>query len=194
MQVMFFFLMTLSVTAVAAPSTAEIQEATASIRALIRPLLPGAKENKKTPTELKGFRLDTCEKHKVDWMSVLMMKSELTLRYTFKTGCDIEGSVKPRVFQPFPAEFKLKNLKNYSSIAAQNRITATMETKPILRLEQSEGLLKGPKGSVKFTSDYRVQIDPMKGKNPIEKNLGGVIHITEIYGKKVDIKEKIRVE
>lgn len=192
MKVIFFFLMTLSVTAEAAPTTAEIQEASASIRALIRPLIPGG--NKALPSELKGFRVDACEKHKVDWMSVIMMKSELTLRYSFKPGCDIDGSVQPRVFQTFPAEFKLKNLKNYSAIAAQNRITATMESKPILRLEQTEGKLSGSKGVVKFTSDYRVQIDPMKGKNPIEKNLGGEIRISEIYGKKVDIKEKIRVE
>ena len=186
--------MTLSVTAQAAPSTSEINEATASIRALIRPLVPGQKNKKALPSELSGFRVDACEKHKVDWMSVLMMKTELSLRYTFKTGCDIEGTISPRVFQPFPAEFKLKNLKNYTSIAAQNRVTATMESKPVLRLEQSEGQLKGPKGLVKFTSDYRVQLDPMKGKNPIEKNLGGEIRISEIYGKKVDIKEKILVE
>jgi hypothetical protein len=40
-----------------------------------------------------------------------------------------------------------------------------------------------------------VRINPLKQKREmISENLGGEIRISEIYGKKVSIKEKIKIE
>lgn len=171
----------------------EVDEAKRSIKSLIGPLLPGLK-NKTPPKELKDFRVDGCPKHKINWMDVLMMKSKVTLDYKFQDGCDLEGSVTPKVFSKFPASFKLRHLESYNQIESQNKITGSFDSKPILKLDMSDGILTGKKGQVKFTAEYEVQIDPMKPKNPIDKNIGGEISIHEIYGEKVSIKEKIRVE
>jgi hypothetical protein len=171
----------------------EIDEAKRSIKLLIAPLLPGLK-TKTLPKELKNFRVDGCPKQKINWMDVLMMKSKVTLEYKFQEGCDIEGSVTPKVFADFPVNLKLRNLESYHQIEAQNKVTGSFESKPVLRLDMTEGVLTGKKGTVKFTSQYEVQIDPSKPKKLVDKNLGGEISITEIYGEKVAIKERILVE
>ncbi len=168
----------------------EIEDAKLSIKSLMAPILAG--QAKARPKGTDKFRVDTCSKEKVNWMNVLMMKEEATLNYKFKVGCDIEGTIKPKVFQPFPVNLKLRNIRSYSNVASQNTITAQVESKPILNIAMRSGILSGNKSTVKFEADYQVQINPMS-KNAIEKNLGGELRISEINGKKVNIKEKILV-
>ena len=186
--IIFLWMMSLGITA----PTQDVKEAQISIKALIRPLIPG--QNKTLPKEVKDFRVDLCEKHKVNWMNVLLMRETVTLEYKFKEGCDIQGTITPKVFTPFPSKLALKNLKSYEEIETQNKVTASIETKPLMFLEMREGKLKGKKGIVKFEADYQVRLDPMKKKDVVEENLGGEIRILEIHGKKVSIKEKIKVE
>lgn len=171
-------------------ATSEVEDAKLSIKSLITPILAGQSQTRPKGTE--KFRVDTCPKKKIDWMNVLMMKEEATLDYKFKVGCDIEGTVKPKVFQAFPVNLKLRNIRSYSNVTSQNTITAQLEGKPILNLAMRSGILSGNKSHVKFEADYQVQINPMSEK-AIEKNLGGELRITEINGKKVNIKEKILV-
>lgn len=170
----------------------ELDEAKQGIQALISPLLPGVGSQKR-PEALSGFRVDGCPKYKVNWMNVLMIKEKAELSYRFQEGCDIEGTIAPRVFSPFPLELKLRHLKHYDHIKSTNRITATLESEPKLHLDLTDAELKGPKSLVKFTADYEVQIDPLSPKKPVKKNLGGQLHITEINGEKTAIKEKILV-
>lgn len=168
----------------------EIEDAKRSVRSLIQPLLGGSSKGRPKGTE--KFRVDACEKKKVNWTDVLLMRTEVTLEYKFKTGCDIQGIIKPKAFQPFPVSLDLRNVQSYKKITAISTLTASLETKPILNLEVKEGILKG-KDVVKFEMDYQVQMNPLV-KNPIEKNLGGELRITEINGKKTSIKEKILVK
>jgi hypothetical protein len=188
----FILLFLILLPAAQASSSIEVEAAKKSVRALITPLLPGNTKTKNT--SLKGFRVDTCERKKIDWMEVLLRKKEVTLEYDFRPGCDIKGITKPRVLESFPASFNLRNIETYSHIASQNRITATFETKPVLTLNVQEGVLQGKKGKVKFEADYRVRINPLKKDDPVEQNLGGELRIKEIYGAKVNIKEKIYVK
>lgn len=186
---LLFVQLFLSYFAMAATSL-EVEEAKKSIQSLIQPLIKG--QTKTRPDELKGFRLDTCEQPKIDWMAVILMQKTVTLDYKFKEGCDIQGALSPKVFTPFPADFALRHLKTYERIESQNKITASIESKPVMFLQITEGTLTGPKGNVKFEADYRVRLNPL-AKNPVEKNLGGELRISEIYGRKVHIKEKILV-
>ncbi|MGE3611334.1 MAG: hypothetical protein AB7I27_17200 [Bacteriovoracaceae bacterium] len=176
----------------AAVHNIEVKEARESIESLITPLLGPSKKSVKN--SLDRFRVDKCEKYKINWMNVLLMKESATLTYHFKEGCDIEGSFTPKLFQSFPIALKLKNLQSYEKISTQNTIFANIESKPILRLEMREGELTGKNGSVKFEVDYAVQINPANRSKVLEKNLGGEIRISEIYGKKTAIKEKIKIE
>lgn len=173
-------------------SADEISEARQSISSLISPLLPGTR--KAISKLAKDFRVDKCQTEKVNWSDVLMMRKSVTLVFKFKEGCDIEGSVTPKVFSAFPAEFKLRNLKLYDRVQSMNTVRSTFESKPIMTIELREGILYGRPGKVKFEADYQVQIDPLNRQKPVEKNLGGEVRISEIGGKKVSIKEKIFVE
>jgi hypothetical protein len=169
----------------------EIEDAKRSVRSLIQPLMAGSSKSRPKGTE--KFRVDGCDNKKVDWMGIILMRSSATLDYKFKKDCDIEGTITPKVFQSFPASLKLRNIQSYSKVDSQNKVTANLETKPILNLEILEGVLSGKKSLVKFEADYKVQMNPT-AKNPVEKNLGGEIRILEINGKKTNIKEKIFVE
>lgn len=178
----------LSFTAVA---SREIEDVKTSIQSIIAPLI--AKSGPGKPTPPKGFRIDKCEKKNINWFNVMTMKEEVTMEFKFSPGCDIQGSLKPKIFAPFPARLDLRNIKSFSKMTSENRITATFENSPILNLEITAGELVGDKTKVKFDADYKLQINPL---NPtgIEKNLGGELRIKEINGKKVSIKEKIYVQ
>ncbi|HXH30110.1 MAG TPA: hypothetical protein VNJ01_04805 [Bacteriovoracaceae bacterium] len=178
----------LSFNAIAAQN---IEEAKKSIATLIKPLLPG--QPNKRPPGTEKFRVDKCEKEKINWGDVLLMKSDASLNYKFKEGCDIEGSIQPKIFSEFPANLNLRNLNSYKKIQSSNKITATLESKPILNLAMREGVLSG-KDRMKFEVDYQVQINPTSTSKPVEKNLGGELRITEINGQKASIKEKIVVD
>src|SRR5687768_1539052 len=117
----------------------EIEDAKRSIRSLIQPLMAGNAKSRPKGTE--KFRVDGCEKKKIDWMGVLMMRESASLNFKFKEGCDIEGTIVPKVLQPFPANLNLRNIQSYSKIETMNKVTANLETKPILNLEMREGIL-----------------------------------------------------
>lgn len=170
----------------------ETEEAKKSLKALIEPILQ--RQIKDPKAALGEFSVEKCEKHKINWMDVILMRESAALTYSFKPGCDIEGTVNPTVIKPFPVDLKLKNLQNFTRLESENKITPTIESMPIMNLAVRAAKLTGKNGLVKFEADYAVRINPMKKKNMVEENLGGEIRITEIYGKPVTIKEKIKVE
>lgn len=170
----------------------ETEEAKKSLKALIGPILQ--RQMKDPKAALGEFSLEKCEKHKINWMDVILMRESAALTYSFKPGCDIEGTVNPTVIRPFPVDLKLKNLHNFTRLESENKITPSIESKPLMNLAIRSARLTGIKGIVKFEADYAVRINPMKKKDMVEENLGGEIRITEIYGKSVSIKEKIKVE
>lgn len=167
----------------------EIEDAKKSVMTLIAPLLSTPQKASK---EVAKFRVDACPQEKINWMDVLLQKKEVTLHYAFKEGCDIQGTITPKLFEVFPASLQLRNIPSYSKIETKNRVTANLEAKPILNLAMREGSLLG-KHKIKFEADYRVQLNPLS-ENLLEKNLGGELRITEINGKKTSLKEKIFVK
>lgn len=169
----------------------QIEDAKRSIMTLIRPLISG--QSKERPKGTEKFRVDGCDKVKINWKNVLLMKDKATISYKFKEGCDIQGDIEPKVLSPFEANLDLRNIESYSRIETKNKITADLQTKPILNLEMRDGFLSGKAHKVKFEVDYGVQLNPMK-KKAIEKNLGGELRISEVDGKPVSIKEKIMVK
>lgn len=171
----------------------ESEMAKKSLRALIEPILQ--KSVKDPKSEIKGFSVKNCERHRINWMDVILMQKSAALTYTFKPGCDIQGTVYPTILKAFPVDLKLKNLRDFSRLESENKITATIESQPIMNMAVRSARLTGPKGLVKFEADYSVRIDPIKkGKEMVSENMGGEIRITEIYGRPVSIKEKIKVE
>ena len=184
------FLLMLSLMPLWAIGGTEVEDAKQSIKALIQPLI--GQTATKRPKGSEKFSVEGCDKKKINWMNVLLMRDTATLDFKFKKNCDIQGSITPRVLKPFPANLDLRNLQSYSRVETVNTITAELLDKPILNLEMREGTLSG-KHKVKFEADYKVQINPV-AKNPVEKNLGGELRILEINGKKTNITEKIMVK
>jgi hypothetical protein len=172
-------------------ASTEVEDAKRSVLSLIQPLMAGSAKVRPKGTE--KFRVDECEKKKINWMNVILMKESASLDFKFKEGCDIQGTIKPMVLRPFPANLDLRNIQSYSRIETQNTITANLEMKPILNLEMRQGVLSGQKSKVKFEADYGVRINALD-KKAISENLGGELRISEINGKAVNIKEKILVE
>lgn len=170
-------------------ASAQIEEAKVSIRTLIQPLI-GQNSNKPKGTE--KFRVDACERNKINWMDVLLQKEEAEMEFIFKEGCDLQGKVKPKVLSPFEANFDLNNLQSYKKVETKITISADLQTKPILKLEMRKGILSG-KHILKFEADYRVRINPNASKD-VDENLGGELRISEIDSKKVNIKEFILVK
>lgn len=169
----------------------EVQDAKRSIEALIQPLMAGSAN--KRPVGTEKFRVDKCEKHKINWMNVLLQREEARMKFTFAPGCDISGSIQPKMLQEFPANLDLRNLQSFTRVETINKVTANLETNPILNLEMRRGTLTGKSSNVKFEADYAVRINPVGGKT-VSENLGGELRISEINGKKVSIKEKIYVK
>src|SRR5690606_7733414 len=95
----------------------ELTDARQSIKSLIAPIIPGLKLKKHTA----NFRLDKCPREKINWMNVLLMKEEVTLNYKFLPGCDIQGSIKPKVFSSFPTDLKLRHVRSYNQINSSSR-------------------------------------------------------------------------
>lgn len=186
MKFLLMFLFSSFVTA-----STEVQDAKRSIEALIQPLMAGSSKSRPKGTE--KFRADNCEKHKINWMDVLLRKQEAVMKFTFKPGCDIQGEIRPEILKEFPANLDLRNLQSYDRVETMNKVTANLEAKPILNLEMRKGHLTGKKTRVKFEADYRVRINPIEGKT-VSENLGGELRISEINGKKVSINEKIYVK
>lgn len=175
-----------------AKANAETEEAKKSLRALITPILQRPVKDPKTLT--KDFSVAKCEKHQINWMEAILKPKSVALTYTFRPGCDIEGTVYPTIFKPFITNLKLKNLHNFHHLSSENKITASLEALPIIYLEIRSAKLSGTKGDIKFDADYSVRINPAKTGDPIQENLGGEIRIKEIYGKPVTIKERIMIE
>lgn len=173
-------------------ATSETEEAKKSLRALLTPILQ--KPVKDPKALIKDFSVANCDKHKINWMNVILMRESAALTYKFKPGCDIEGTVYPTIIKPFTTDLKLKNLQNFTHLISENKITASLETEPVMNLEVRSAKLTGAKGVVKFDADYAVRINPLEKKNPVTENMGGEIRITEIYGKPVSIKEKIKID
>lgn len=174
----------------------EVEDVRQSLKALLNPILqkPSKQVPKASKALLKEFSVEKCEKHKINWMDVILMKESATLTYRFAPGCDVEGTIRPAVFKPFPANLDLKNLQSFTRLESENTITATIESKPVMNLAVRSATLNGKRGKILFEADYGVRINPLLKNNPVEENLGGVIRITEIFGKKVSIQEKIKID
>lgn len=187
-NILLILLMLYSTCSFAGSKTVEVKK---SLQALISPLLQRSSKGKMS---LKDFSVAKCARHKIDWMNVILMREVVALKFQFAPGCDIEGVVYPAVFKPFNTVLKLKNLEHFNQIHSENKITSSIESHPILNIAVRSARLSGVKDLVLFEADYQVRIDPLKKNDPIADNMGGEIRISEINGKKVTVKEKIKID
>ena len=186
MKILFCFLLLSPVLAAENPQVEAVKQ---SLRTMLTPILSknlGSKELGKS-----SFSIKACERTNVNWKNFLLLQEEFRLNLSFKEGCDVEGTVSPKPFSPFPAKLKVRNLYGFKELEMMNKLASTLETNPVLTLTVTKGILTGPKGKVRFEADYDVRIDPLNREDPIKEDLGGNIRINQIFGQKVSIKEKV---
>lgn len=186
MKILFCFLLLSPLLAAENPNVAAVKQ---SLRTILAPIL--SKNLGKKDVGSSHFSIKECEKTKINWRKFLLLQDELKLNFSFKKGCDVEGTVGPKPFTPFPAKLAVRNLYGFKELETTNKLNSTLETNPIISLTISQGTLKGPNGDVQFEAEYDVRIDPLNREDPVKEDLGGTLKINQIYGKKVSIKEKI---
>lgn len=163
----------------------KISDAKESITSLIAPLVGEIKKKNK-------FRVNNCQKEKINWGKILLSPmNEHPLHFKFTDACDVEGIIKIKAFEAFPADLKLRNLDSFTALHSKNKFALTFEAKPLLTLNILEGELSG-KNRVRFKASYSVRLNPTSPKE-LNENLGGTITFTEINGKSVNVTEKIYI-
>lgn len=175
-----------------ASTSSEVELAKKTIIGIISPFL--VRDTNKSTKKALAFRVDECEKYKIDWGKMLFSQEKVTLTYHFKTGCDIDGEITPKIITPFPVSLKLQHLGPYTLVESTGEINANLQVQPIINLEMKKGLITGSKGTIHFVADYHLQLNPLAEGKEKTKNLGGTLLISEIHGKKVHIKEKFFIK
>lgn len=182
----FFFVFS---SASLASNSQDISYAKKTITGLISSLLVQNKQNESKKTI--SFRVDQCEKYKIDWTKMILAQEKVEFKYTFNEGCDLEGSFTPKFVTPFPINLMLKNLGPYKKVNSLAKIYANLETHPIINLEISEGILSGDDKNVSFDAKYKLRLNPLANEKNRLENLGGEILIKKIGSRTTKIKEKI---
>lgn len=184
----FFLILALSLPAFAA-SNQDISYAKKTIQTLLLPIM--AKTGQKPSHD---FRIDQCEKYKIKIEDLLLSQKKMVIDYKFKDGCDLQGSISPKIMQEFPIKLDIRHAADFHQILSTNKITADLDFRPTMILESRSGLLKSKKGDVEFELDYRIKINAMAEGEDKHEDLGGEIRINKIFGEKVSIKEKIKIK
>lgn len=168
------------------PAFAQNLDETNSLEKLFQGPLNAGKTSQKDQSQ---FRVDQCEKIKMNLQNLLSGNHGLIINYQFKSGCDIQGKVHPKIFQPFFVKLNLKH-STYSYFEGQSTIKSDLQLNPSLDLEVRNGLLKGKNSSLKFEADYKFLPKASDGKY-ILVPLGGEIRIFEMNNKKTKIVKKM---
>lgn len=151
-----------------------------ALQAVIQEIL----QNRKAGS-YKNFSVKDCPKHKVDWVKIILKRQKQTLTYNFAKECDLDGTVEPQVLEKFPLNFRLRNLDEFNSIKGEAKLSPTIASRPLLRLDLANTEMSSPKENIKFRAYYEAEIDPFSSK-VVGKHLGGKIFIEEINGKKIN--------
>jgi len=170
------------------PSKHDEENSIQSIKLILRTITTERKTNQE---KLNHFRIDNCQDPKINWAQILTSHSQASIKFKFKEGCDLNGEINPQFIKPFKINLDLRNLFHFTTFQSDNQISAILERHPILKLEITNGLLKGLNSEVKFNANYSIRI---KSSNEMTKAeyLEGEIIITEINSRKIKIIHKIK--
>lgn len=143
--------------------------------------------------DLKGssFEASECKIQKEKWLALLLGGPSFKEEIKFTKKCDLEGTFSPKVGSNFPIDLKIRNFKTFNKLNGQTLITLTLEMEPKLSIKLSSASLIGEKKKVLFDINYAATVNPLNSKI-IEKDLGGMLLIREIDGKKVNKKYPLK--
>lgn len=170
------FILSLSFSANAAPQT--------QIKSLLKSLFPFISANKSSVIKTHNCKID-----KQKWTMLLLTQQTFKQTFKFAKGCDLDGTIHPKLNAPFPINLKVRKLKNYQSIKALGKISLDYKEEAVLSVELKKAHVTGKK-SAKFDIDYAVVIDPLSEKI-IKKHKGGSLHIKSLNGKAINKKIKL---
>jgi hypothetical protein len=165
--------------------TVQEKEASAAVEKIVALFSPS---NNKTKD---GFRVDKCPIPKQKMMELAIFKQSFTHSFNFASGCDVSGVVTIKMDETFPLNLKVRNLKEYQSLASQVALTVgTTDGGINYKMNLSAGKLTGIKRNISFFGHYNYPLKLEEMKN-LKTTGSGEVTITEIDGKKANYKKVI---
>jgi len=156
------------------------------ISALI-PLLPTDKFPK------DSFNIRGCTGDRFKLIKLVALNRGFTEDYQFEDRCDVEGRLSPLIAKPFEAQFKLRNLNDFTFVKMTLLLTIKHESEGIrVSFEAQKGELTSPKSSIIFNGHYSFLIEAATAQ--VQKNEGGIFRTISINGKPISFAEKILIE
>lgn len=145
----------------------------------------------KKSIEKGTFQVSQCDNNSRSWVVAAMMKSTLKKSYAFKDHCDVAGSFSANFSTPFPMDFALRNLQDFTSVKMLVKMNLDKSKKGInYKFEVVESTLRSPKQTIKFVAEYEVEIDMINGE-PFPDTQKGHFTITELDGKPMNDRNNL---
>ncbi|MCO4794802.1 MAG: hypothetical protein KC493_13875 [Bacteriovoracaceae bacterium] len=160
-----------------------------AVKTLFKAMMPFLKDG----NARGNFIVRGCRDYRKEWASVLLTGQKQTFNYSFKKGCDIQGTISAMPGRKIKMNLKLRNVGIFERVdmGISYSIKLNMITRVDFKITDGTLFAKG-EGDTSFTGDYAVELNPMK-KSLIERNLGGNLYFSKIFGKDVKISKKIMV-
>ncbi len=140
------------------------------------------------------FNVRGCKNYEKEWVGVFLTNQRRDFHYNFQKGCDIQGVIKALPGRKVKMDLKLRNVGVFERTELD--ISYQLQLNVITRVDFfiNDGTLyaKG-EGDTRFTGDYSVDLNPLK-KSLIEKNRGGTLKFSKVFGKPVNLSRNFIVK
>lgn len=137
------------------------------------------------------FVVSSCDKNPMAWIRMALTKSQQTFSYSFKDGCDVEGSFTGKFAAPFPMNMKLRNLNGFNQTNMEVTLDLKKGTRGLLySFKAIKGLVQSDADKVDFEAWYEIEVNPMTGAG-IQETQKGEITIVSVNGEAMNLKEKL---
>ncbi len=164
-------------------------EAAAAFGGLVSTLLPVTKNSGDMSFKVNGCTRWTDQ----DLIDFFLKKKSMQKSFTFKDGCDLQGSLTAGADQIIHGDFKVRNLRDVESAILTVKVEKAFhfDTQEVeVGIVAQEGILTSPRGEqTKFRGSYTLVYHILKKQ--LDNSEGGEIEITEYKGKKVSLKQRI---
>ena len=140
------------------------------------------------------FNVNGCQNYEKEWIEVFLTNQQRDFKYRFQKDCDIDGVIKALPGRKVTMDLRLRNVGIFerSELAIKFQLQLNMITRVDFFITDGTLYAKG-EGDTRFTGDYSVDLNPLK-KSLIEKNRGGTLRFSKVFGKPVKLERKFIVK
>lgn len=161
-----------------------------AVTVLFKAMMPFMRDEKRN----RKFNVRGCKDYQKEWVSVFLTNQARNFDYRFQKGCDIQGTIKALPGRKVKMDLKLRNVGVFkrTELDISYFIRLNMITRVDFVINDGTLYAKG-EGDTRFQGDYAVDLNPLK-KSLIEKNYGGNLMFSKIFGKPIKLERKFIVK